>query len=88
MARRAQGPSRHLLNHLGRGRFKAYSAGSFPVGEVNPLALDVLRRNSLRTEGLGSKNWSEFSGLVEVLDTFSLQRELDRIGAFDVTPAE
>jgi len=146
-----------LLNHLGRGRFKAYSAGSFPVGEVNPLALDILRRNGLRTEGLRSKSWSEFSELeapelhfvftvcdraaeevcpvwpgqpirahwgiadpaavrtsdvdrirafsrafqelnarisifvnlrLEALDNFSLQRELDRIGTFDVTPAE
>ena len=50
-----------LLNHLGKGRFTAYSAGSFPVGQVNPLALDVLRRNNLPADGLRSKSWSEFS---------------------------
>jgi len=146
-----------LLDHLGKGRFRAYSAGSFPAGQVNPLALDVLRRNGLRTEGLRSKSWSEFStptapdlhfvftvcdraahemcpvwpgqpirahwGIadpavahlsdaderrafsrafhelnarisifvslrMDVLDTFSLQRELDQIGRLDVAPAE
>ena len=49
------------LNALGRGRFKAYSAGSFPTGEVNPLALDFLRVNDLPTEGLRSKPWDEFA---------------------------
>jgi arsenate reductase (thioredoxin) len=51
-----------LLNRLGAGRFQAYSAGSFPKGEVHPLALDTLRRNHLPTEGMRSKSWSEFAG--------------------------
>ena len=50
-----------LLNHLGQGRFRAYSAGSFPKGEVHPLALEILRRNSLPTTGLRSKSWDEFA---------------------------
>ena len=50
-----------LLNAIGRGRFKAYSAGSHPKGEVHPLALALIAKNRLSTEGLRSKNWSEFA---------------------------
>ena len=51
-----------LLNQLGRGRFKAYSAGGHPSGRVNPFALELLERNRLPTEGLRSKGWDEFAG--------------------------
>jgi len=50
-----------MLNAMGGGRFRAYSAGSHPKGEVNPLALEVLRENRLPTEGLRSKPWDEFA---------------------------
>lgn len=50
-----------LMNHLGKGRFRAYSAGSHPAGQVNPLALAVLSANGLPIEGLRSKNWNEFA---------------------------
>ncbi len=50
-----------LLNGMGRGRFKAYSAGSHPQGTVNPLAIEVLGKNGLPTSGLRSKNWNEFA---------------------------
>jgi arsenate reductase len=50
-----------LLNHWGKGRFTAFSAGSHPKGEVHPLALDVLRRHRLPTDGLRSKSWDEFA---------------------------
>jgi arsenate reductase len=50
-----------LLNERGTGRFKAYSAGSHPKGEVHPLALETLRRWQLSTDGLRSKSWNEFS---------------------------
>jgi protein-tyrosine-phosphatase len=50
-----------LLNDLGRGRFRAYSGGSFPTGKVNPHALDLLRRMGIATEGLRSKSWDEFA---------------------------
>ena len=50
-----------LLNSLGRGRFRAYSAGSQPSGAVNPLALKTLERLRLQTDGYRSKDWSEFA---------------------------
>jgi arsenate reductase len=50
-----------LLNHWGKGRFHAFSAGSRPTGAVHPLAIDTLRRNRLPVEGLRSKSWDEFA---------------------------
>ena len=50
-----------LLNSRGQGRFKAYSAGSQPVGRVNPHALEFLRHAGLPIEGLRSKSWDEFA---------------------------
>ena len=50
-----------LLNHWGKGRFNAYSAGSHPGGQVNPFALELLDKNRLPTEGLRSKSWDEFA---------------------------
>jgi arsenate reductase len=52
-----------LLNHFGKGRFKGHSAGSFPKGEVHPLALDLLERLRLPTTELRSKSWDEFARL-------------------------
>jgi arsenate reductase len=51
-----------ILDDLGCGRFKAYSAGSDPQGAVHPYALDLLRRLNYSTAGLRSKSWEEFSG--------------------------
>ena len=50
-----------VLNRLGRGRFKAYSAGSFPKGKVHPFALDLLERQGYPTAGLRSKSWDELA---------------------------
>jgi arsenate reductase len=50
-----------LFNHLGKGRFKAYSAGSKPAGRVNPGALEWLQANGHSTEDLRSKSWDEFA---------------------------
>ncbi len=50
-----------LLNHLGRGRFVGYSAGSFPQGNVHPLALELLGEMKLPSAGLRSKSWNEFA---------------------------
>jgi len=49
-----------LLNGLGQGRFRAWSAGSRPKGEVHPLALATLQRLRLPTQGYRSKSWDEF----------------------------
>ena len=49
-----------LLNDLGKGRFKAYSAGSHPRGEVHPMTLEVLRAQGYDTRSLRSKSWDEF----------------------------
>ena len=50
-----------LLNHLGRGRFRAFSAGSHPSGTVNPFSIETLRAMGLDTGGLRSKAWDEFA---------------------------
>jgi arsenate reductase len=50
-----------ILNRLGQGRFKAYSAGSNPAGYVNPNALALLQRLNYRIKTLRSKSWSEFA---------------------------
>ncbi len=51
-----------LLNHLGKGRFKAFSAGSTPRENQrpNPLAIETLQKAGIATEGLSSKSWDEF----------------------------
>ncbi|HET7746667.1 MAG TPA: arsenate reductase ArsC [Vicinamibacteria bacterium] len=51
-----------LLNMRGAGRFRAFSAGSRPKGEVHPLALEVLREAGVRARGARSKSWDEFAG--------------------------
>lgn len=50
-----------LFNTLGKGKFKAYSAGSKPAGLVNPSALEWLKGNGYSTEGLRNKSWDEFA---------------------------
>jgi arsenate reductase len=49
-----------LINKLGKGRLKAYSAGSHPVGKINSGALATLARHGLPTEGYKSQSWDEF----------------------------
>jgi arsenate reductase (thioredoxin) len=49
------------LNAAGKGRFTAYSAGSQPVGQVNPFALELLRKNRLDASAARSKSWDEFA---------------------------
>ena len=51
-----------MLNYEGRGRFRAYSAGSYPKGTVHPLALEVLESARFPIDGLRSKSWNEFAG--------------------------
>src|SRR6476661_5037251 len=51
-----------ILNREGGERFRAFSAGSFPKGEVHPMALRVLQDFGHATEGYRSKSWDEFTG--------------------------
>lgn len=50
-----------LLNGLGKGRFKAFSAGSHPAGKVNPFAIEFLAKAGLPADGFRSKSWDEFA---------------------------
>ena len=50
-----------ILNGIGKGRFRAFSAGSHPAGEVNPFAIELLQQQNLGVTGLRSKNWDEFA---------------------------
>jgi protein-tyrosine-phosphatase len=50
-----------LIERWGQGRFKGFSAGSHPNGQVHPLALEVLTQYHMPTRGLRSKSWSEFA---------------------------
>jgi arsenate reductase len=50
-----------ILNHIGKGRFRAFSAGSHPAGKVNPFALELLASQGLEVTDLRSKNWDEFA---------------------------
>ena len=51
-----------ILNQQGKGRFRAFSAGSYPKGEVHPAAISLLKELDYETGGFRSKSWDEFSG--------------------------
>ncbi len=51
-----------ILNREGLGRFKGFSAGSQPKGDVHPYAIDLLRNQNYPTADLRSKSWAEFAG--------------------------
>ena len=50
-----------ILNHLGRGRFVAFSAGSNPRGTLHPMTVQVLTEMSYDVSGMRSKSWTEFA---------------------------
>lgn len=50
-----------IMNHLGKGQFRAFSGGSSPKGDVHPLTLEALRTAGIATDGLRSKAWDEFA---------------------------
>jgi len=52
-----------LFNQLGRGKIKAYSAGSHPIGRINTGALMTLKRHHLPTEGYQSQSWEDFTDI-------------------------
>jgi arsenate reductase len=51
-----------LLNRLGEGRFRAFSAGSFPKGEINPHSIPILQSLGFEASQFRSKSWDEFAG--------------------------
>ena len=52
-----------IINRVGMGKFRGYSAGSMPTGNVHPLALELLNRLNYDTSSARSKSWEEFSAL-------------------------
>lgn len=50
-----------LIDHLGQGKFRGYSAGSHPKGQVHPISMALLKQLKLPTENLRSKSWDEFA---------------------------
>jgi protein-tyrosine-phosphatase len=50
-----------LMSQWGRGKFRGFSAGSFPKGQVHPIALELLKQMKMPTDGLRSKSWDEFA---------------------------
>src|ERR1700721_2319941 len=50
-----------LLTHWGAGKFRAFSAGSFPKGQVHPMAFELLEQANLPTDNLRRKSWNEFA---------------------------
>jgi protein-tyrosine-phosphatase len=52
-----------IIDQADSGRFHGFSAGSRPLGQVNPLALELLQRHNFPTQGLRSKSWDEFAAL-------------------------
>lgn len=55
-----------ILEHYGKGKFRAFSAGSFPSGKVHPMSLATLHRHGMRSRGYESKSWDVFNNLVEL----------------------
>lgn len=51
-----------LINHLGKGKYEAVSAGSFPAGYVHPKSIETLKRHSIDPGNPRSKSWDEFAG--------------------------
>ena len=71
-----------ILNGIGKGRFRAFSAGSHPAGKVNPYAIELLQQQSLGTSELRSKNWDEFAAAGAPPVAFLITLRTMRAGAF------
>lgn len=55
-----------ILNHYGKDKFRAFSAGSFPSGIVHPMSIATLARHGMKSLGYESKSWDIFNDLVEL----------------------
>jgi protein-tyrosine-phosphatase len=51
-----------LVNHLGKGRYRAVSAGSFPAGYIHPKSIETLHRHGIEVDKPYSKSWDKFAG--------------------------
>ena len=58
-----------IINQRGKGKFRGFSAGSHPKGQVHPLALALLKQLDYPTDGLRSKSWDEFARLLAPTST-------------------
>ena len=67
-----------ILGRFGAGKFKSYSAGSQPKGEVHPRVLHMLKNFNYKPELFRSKSWEEFSG-PDALELDFSQHQLDRV---------
>lgn len=55
-----------ILNYYGKGKYRAFSAGSFPSGKVHPMSLSTLQRHGMPWLGYESKSWDVFTDLVDL----------------------
>ena len=63
-----------ILNRSGTGKFRAFSAGSQPRGQINPYAIDLLKNLGYDVSGLRSKSWDEFASANVTANGFRLHR--------------
>jgi protein-tyrosine-phosphatase len=68
-----------VLDHVGKGRFRAFSAGNQPAAQVDPLVIELIQRVKLKVDGLRSKDWNEFAaeGAPSIDFVFSLCKDID-----------
>jgi arsenate reductase (thioredoxin) len=55
-----------LLKERGKGKFRAFSAGSFPTGKIHPMSIATLQRHNIPALGFESKGWEVFTNLVDL----------------------
>ena len=78
-----------LINHIGKGRYEAVSAGSFPAGYVHPKSIDTLTRHGIVAGEPRSKSWDEFANQhVDLVITVCDQAAAETCPIFPGTPAK
>lgn len=78
-----------LINHIGKGRYEAVSAGSFPAGYVHPKSIDTLTRHGIVAGQPRSKSWDEFANQhVDLVITVCDQAAAETCPIFPGTPAK
>lgn len=78
-----------LINHIGKGRYEAVSAGSFPAGYVHPKSIDTLKRHGIVAGEPRSKSWDEFANQhFDLVITVCDQAAAETCPIFPGTPAK